>query len=50
MLLPTKNLQMPKLTETFVRKLPPSKTGTTKHWDSEVKGLVIFIGKKAKTW
>ena len=41
---------MPKLTETFVRKLPPSKTGTTKHWDSEVKGLVIFIGKKAKTW
>lgn len=41
---------MPKLTETFVRKLPQSGTGTDKHWDSEVKGLVLFVGKRAKTW
>ena len=41
---------MPKLTETFVRKLPQTETGTAKHWDSEVKGLVMFVGKKAKTW
>lgn len=41
---------MPKLTETFARKLPQTKTGTDKHWDSEVKGLVLFIGKRSKTW
>jgi len=41
---------MPKLTETYVRKLPISDEGTQKHWDSEVKGLVMFIGKRAKTW
>ena len=41
---------MPKLTETFVRKLPPTKTGTDKHWDSEVRGLCIFVGKRSKTW
>lgn len=41
---------MPKLTETFVRKLPPSNSGTLKHWDSDIKGLVLFVGKKAKTW
>ncbi len=41
---------MPKLTETFVRKLPPAKSGTAKHWDAEVKGFVLFVGKKAKTW
>jgi integrase len=41
---------MPKLTETFARKLPPTKFGTDKHWDSEVKGLVLFVGKKSKTW
>ncbi len=41
---------MPKLTETFARKLPQSKTGTEKHWDSEVRGLCLFVGKRSKTW
>ncbi len=41
---------MPKLTETFARKLPQSNMGTTKHWDSEIKGLALFMGKTAKTW
>lgn len=41
---------MPKLTETLTRKIPQTKSGTDKHWDSEVKGLVLFVGKKAKTW
>ncbi len=41
---------MPKLTETYVKKLPAADAGTKKYWDSEVKGLVVFVGKKAKTW
>jgi integrase len=41
---------MPKLTETFARKASHPATGTRKHWDSEIKGLGLFIGKKAKTW
>ncbi len=41
---------MPKLTETFARKVPQTKTGTDKHWDSEIKGLVLFVGKRSKTW
>jgi len=41
---------MPKLTETFARKVPQTKAGTDKHWDSEVRGLVLFVGKKSKTW
>lgn len=41
---------MPKLTETFARKVPQTKSGTQKFWDSEVKGLVLFVGKKSKTW
>ena len=41
---------MPKLTETFARKVSQTKSGTDKHWDSEVKGLVLFVGKKSKTW
>ncbi len=41
---------MPKLTETFARKVPQTKSGTAKFWDNEVKGLVLFVGKKAKTW
>ncbi len=41
---------MPKLTETFAAKVPPTKSGTQKYWDSEVKGLVLFVGKKSKTW
>ncbi|GGH33140.1 Phage integrase family protein [Cribrihabitans marinus] len=41
---------MPKLTETFARKAPQTKDGTAKHWDSEVRGLVLFVGKKSKTW
>ena len=27
-----------------------TKAGTDKHWDSEVKGFVLFAGKKSKTW
>ncbi|SHJ70877.1 Phage integrase family protein [Shimia gijangensis] len=41
---------MPKLTETFAKKLPYSLKGTQKHWDNEVKGLVLFVGKRSKTW
>ncbi|WP_074257713.1 integrase family protein [Vannielia litorea] len=41
---------MPKLPETYARKLPQSKQGTEKHWDNEVKGLVLFVGKRSKTW
>ncbi|MES0824522.1 tyrosine-type recombinase/integrase [Ruegeria sp. SCP11] len=41
---------MPKLTETFARKTPQTKDGTVKHWDSEIKGLVLFVGKRSKTW
>ena len=41
---------MPKLTETYTRKLSPSKSGTQKHWDAEIKGLVLFVGKRSKTW
>ncbi len=41
---------MPKLTETFARKVPQTKTGTDKLWDSEIKGLVLFVGKRSKTW
>lgn len=41
---------MPKLTETFARKVPHTKNGTDKHWDVELKGLVLFVGKRSKTW
>ena len=41
---------MPKLTETFASKLPFSKEGTAKHWDSEIKGFVLYVGKRSKTW
>jgi len=41
---------MPRLTETFARKAPPSEAGTKKLWDTEVKGFALFVGKKAKTW
>ena len=42
--------KMPKLTETFASKLPPAKSGTQKHWDTEIKGLCLFVGKRSKTW
>ena len=41
---------MPKLTETYARKVQQTNTGTDKHWDSEIKGLVLFVGKSSKTW
>lgn len=41
---------MPKLTETFATKTPFSGSGTQKYWDTEVKGFVLFIGKRSKTW
>jgi integrase len=41
---------MSKLTETFAKKTAHPSTGTRKHWDSEVKGLGLFVGKRTKTW
>lgn len=41
---------MPKLTETFASKVPFSSNGTLRHWDTEVKGFVLFVGKRSKTW
>jgi integrase len=41
---------MPKLTETFIKKLPQARAGTDKYWDAEIKGLVLFVGKRSKTW
>lgn len=41
---------MPKLTETFVRRTLQAKSGTTKHWDSEIKGFGLFVGSRSKTW
>jgi len=41
---------MPKLTETFAGKVPQTKSGTEKYWDSEIRGLVLYVGKRSKTW
>lgn len=41
---------MPKLTETFAGKAPLSSAGTQKHWDTEIRGFVLFVGKRSKTW
>lgn len=41
---------MPKLTETYASKISPAKNGTLKFWDSEIKGFVLFVGKRSKTW
>lgn len=41
---------MPKLNETYVKKISQSKSGTEKYWDSEIKGFVLYVGKAAKTW
>lgn len=41
---------MPKLTDTFAKRIAPAGAGTEKHWDTEVKGFVLFAGKQAKTW
>ena len=41
---------MPKLTETYAKKLSFSSEGTQKYWDTEIKGLVLFVGKRSKTW
>jgi hypothetical protein len=41
---------MPKLSETFASRLPQSRAGTDKYWDAEIKGLVLFVGKRSKTW
>lgn len=41
---------MPKLTETFAKKLSQAKAGTDKYWDAEIRGLVLFVGKRSKTW
>lgn len=41
---------MPKLSETFAKKLPQASAGTDKYWDAEIKGLVLFVGKRSKTW
>jgi hypothetical protein len=41
---------MPKLTETYARRLTPAKSGTEKYWDTEIRGFVLFVGKRSKTW
>lgn len=41
---------MPKLTETFAGKLTQAKQGTEKYWDTEIKGFVLYVGKRSKTW
>lgn len=41
---------MPKLTDTYVKKLPATEAGTKKFWDNEIKGFVLFVGKRSKTW
>ncbi|MEM7529131.1 MAG: integrase family protein [Pseudomonadota bacterium] len=41
---------MPKLTETFARKAPQATDGTRKYWDTEIRGLALFVGKRSKTW
>ncbi|MEM8970496.1 MAG: integrase family protein [Pseudomonadota bacterium] len=41
---------MPKLTQTFANKTPFKPSGSVKHWDTEVKGLGLFVGKQSKTW
>ena len=41
---------MPKLTETYVKRLSQTNSGTDKYWDAEIKGLVLYVGKKAKSW
>ncbi|KAE9627676.1 tyrosine-type recombinase/integrase [Parasedimentitalea maritima] len=46
----TVTYKRPKLTETFAKKLPHAKAGTDKYWDAEIKGLVLFVGKRSKTW
>ncbi len=33
---------MPKLTETFAKKLAHARARTDKHWDAEIKGLKRF--------
>jgi hypothetical protein len=40
---------MPKLYETFASRLPNARAGTDKYWDAEIKGLVLFVGKRSKT-
>ncbi|PWJ21427.1 tyrosine-type recombinase/integrase [Jannaschia seohaensis] len=41
---------MPKLTETFATKLPQASQGTQKYWDTEIRGFVLYVGKRSKTW
>ncbi len=41
---------MPKLTETYLKRIPAAPAGVEKHWDSEVRGFGLFVGKKAKTF
>ncbi len=41
---------MPKLTETYAKRLSPALQGTQKYWDNEIRGLVLFVGKQSKTW
>ncbi|WP_340109414.1 tyrosine-type recombinase/integrase [Pikeienuella sp. HZG-20] len=41
---------MPKLTETYLKRVPNVETGVRKYWDTEVRGFGLFVGKKAKTF
>lgn len=41
---------MPKLSERFAKTTSHPAAGTRRHWDNDVKGLGLFVGKRAKTW
>ncbi|MGA9252475.1 MAG: integrase arm-type DNA-binding domain-containing protein [Roseobacter sp.] len=41
---------MRKLRETDAKKLFYTSEGTQKHSDTEIKGLVLHVGKRSKTW
>lgn len=42
--------KIPKLTETYASRVLSATNTTLKHWGSEVRGLVLFVGKRSKIW
>ena len=41
---------MPKLNDTFARRAEFTSGRQVRHWDTEIKGLGLFVGKTKKTW
>ena len=41
---------MPKLNDTFAKRAPFVDGRQARHWDTEIKGLGLFVGKTKKTW